>query len=1182
MKYLKRLLIIAFQLACLLNISRGQKLDYTFENINKDHGLSNNTVKAILQDSYGFIWLGTKNGLCRYNSISFDCFYHVISNDESIADNYITTIYESKDSTLFIGTNNGKISMFNTNREIFDNRINLILEKNNIELKPISKIYKDDYSNLWVSTLGSGFLKINLNSEEITTYKKNNCTNCPSSNIVSDFFVDKSGIFWLATQGKYIDSFNPNLGIFIHILHSPNSPENRISFGKNLWYNGDNLIYIGTETEGLFLLDIVKKTIIQNYTTKNSEIPSNFVTDLIGYNKKIFIGTDGGGLCELNTDDNNFYVFKNDQFDPSSISKDAIWSLYASKDNILWIGLFEGGVDMVKPFKTQFKSFSRSNFGNQNLNNTSVLSIFKAEDHQLYIGTDGEGLKILSADGKSLSNYTHFKQSNGSEPKVVKSILQDTKGNIWLGTYASGIYYIGENVKNHKQIIKELQNESVWDILEDDTGNIWFGCLYNGVYRYNPNVNKIRKYTFSAQNKFSLSSSSVNVIYQDSKKNIWIGTETGGLNLYDTLNDIFTSVEIDPQNDFSLRSNDVRTIFEDNEGNIWVGTATGGLSKLLNFETNTFQHFNQENGFPTNTIADILTDSLNNLWISTDIGLCKFNLTDNSYKIYNSSDGLSGNIFNSQCSYSDNRYMYFGGINGVVYFDPYKLSGNEYEPKIYIKGLQILNDNIEPGKTYRGVQYLQRPIYLTDELTLSYKDNILRFEVICLDNISPSKNKFMYTLDGFDSKPSFSSSSQKYIHYTNLHGGTYYLRLRAINSDGVWGNETTLTIHVTPPFYTKAWFKILSFALIVLILISTIYLLNKIHIKRERILEAKVSERTTRIEEQKEELEHQHLQLTQAHQVLKIQKDELLMQKNMLVESHEEVNIQNEELAARSEILRDVNEEIMLQNKKIAEQAQHIQEKNNLLTKSLNYAKRIQNSLFPKVETIRKAIPNSFVFFRPKEIVSGDFYWMREVNDKIIIAEVDCTGHGVPGAFMSMIGNALLNEIVINRKITKPAEIFYKLNEELLRIFRTGDFDTEAQDDGMDLSLICIDKENQQIELASAMQNIFVFKDGDLNVYKGDIFSIGGLMSKFKDPQYTNFSLPLESGTRIFLCSDGFIDQFGGVERDKFGIDRFIQLLLSLSNKDMLEHEIILDQELHNWLGGFEQLDDILVVGMEF
>ena len=310
--------------------------------------------------------------------------------------------------------------------------------------------------------------------------------------------------------------------------------------------------------------------------------------------------------------------------------------------------------------------------------------------------------------------------------------------------------------------------------------------------------------------------------------------------------------------------------------------------------------------------------------------------------------------------------------------------------------------------------------------------------------------------------------------------------------------------------------------------------------------------------------------------------DKLQQQTDSLKESNFEAKTLNKELISESQQLKDINEQILEQNKKIEEQSKKIHQKNELLTQSLNYARRIQHSIFPEIADIKKVLPKTSIFFQPKEIVSGDFYWMHSFDEFIVIAEVDCTGHGVPGAFMSMIGNTLLNEIIINKKILSPQEILRKLNEELLLIFDHDDFDEEAQDEGMDLTIAVINQSTKKVEIASAMQNFFIISNNEVSVYRGDIFSIGGLISRLKKPEYTTHVFDYNEGFRIIMSSDGFVDQFGGKEKDKYGVDRFYRLISESVTLTVEEQLLKINTTFNQWKSSQEQMDDVLILAIEF
>jgi len=274
---------------------------------------------------------------------------------------------------------------------------------------------------------------------------------------------------------------------------------------------------------------------------------------------------------------------------------------------------------------------------------------------------------------------------------------------------------------------------------------------------------------------------------------------------------------------------------------------------------------------------------------------------------------------------------------------------------------------------------------------------------------------------------------------------------------------------------------------------------------------------------------------------------------------------------------------------KVIERTKTIEDQKNKITDSINYARRIQDSILPSDQIIKEYFPNSFVFFRPKDIVSGDFYWLAKPevddlgnpNDKIFIAAADCTGHGVPGAFMSMIGNTLLGEIVNSKKIFDPGAILQELNRGIIESLNQDANREDAQSDGMDITVCQIDPIKGTLQLACANHIVFIVTKDNIQMIEGDIYSIGGLFSILQRPKFTSHSIPIEEDTSIYMFSDGFQDQFGGDKNQKFMLTRFKDLLFSIRHLSMNEQLKILNETHESWKGKNRQIDDILVMGIK-
>ena len=423
---------------------------------------------------------------------------------------------------------------------------------------------------------------------------------------------------------------------------------------------------------------------------------------------------------------------------------------------------------------------------------------------------------------------------------------------------------------------------------------------------------------------------------------------------------------------------------------------------------------------------------------------------------------------------------------------------------------------------------LNKHISRCSSIELSYRHSVFSFEFASLHFASPQKNKYRYKMVGFDDDWITTDASKRFATYTNLPGGEYTFIVQASNSDGVWNNKGT-SIHITiiPPFYKTKWF----YAILTLLVLLAIYIFIKI---RERQLI----------------LEKEHLE-------------------TMVKERTQELNQQKEELKLQSELLAKSNEDLTRSNM--------------LITDSISYAKRIQEAMLPTIDHIKTYLPSSFIFFRPKDIVSGDFYWFYEHKNRLYLAVADCTGHGVPGAFMSMIGNTLLNEIVIDKEESVPSEILEKLNTGVIKALNQDVESTvQTQDDGMDITLCCIDLNTQRLEIACANHSAYIIDGENIELVQGDLYSIGGMFTNVVQRKFTNHSFPLRKGMQIYMFSDGYQDQFGGPRNKKFLASKFKEMLFENRELEMDKNAEILNTAFEAWKGRNKQLDDVLVVGFKF
>jgi len=355
------------------------------------------------------------------------------------------------------------------------------------------------------------------------------------------------------------------------------------------------------------------------------------------------------------------------------------------------------------------------------------------------------------------------------------------------------------------------------------------------------------------------------------------------------------------------------------------------------------------------------------------------------------------------------------------------------------------------------------------------------------------------------------------IKFPFLPSGTYTLEVKAKNVFGNESNIQTIEIEVERPFWQTWWF----YSLIILVLIFIIYLIIKIRtqqLKRaNELLQEKIDEATAEIRNRKDELEVAY-------------KD--------------------------------------------------IEKKNQHITESINYAKKIQEAILPYDENIRNAYNGAFVFFKPRDIVSGDFYWFQQRDGKSIIVAADCTGHGVPGAFMSMIGNTLLNQIIKEKGITDPAEILENLDLEIVNALKQ-DQTSDSLTDGMDISICVVHNNKKTIEFAGAKNPLYIIRDGELDVIKSDRFSIGGVNRMGREKVFTNHLLEYKTNATCYIFSDGYMDQGGGENLKKFTSVRLQEMLMKIYKDDFKEQKRKVDENLQKWMGETIQKDDILLIGFK-
>jgi ligand-binding sensor domain-containing protein/serine phosphatase RsbU (regulator of sigma subunit) len=1072
-----------------------------FRTISLLQGLSQSTVNCIIQDRQGFMWIGTQDGLNRYDGYSFKVYKHNQSNPKTLPDNFIQSLFLDSQGRMWVGTYGAGLSLFDPVTETFTNYAYSETDPNTISGNQVMAIAEDQQHQLWIGT-ATGLCRFEPSSNK---FQRFNYTEADTASLSSDkiryLYIDGNTL-WIGTQDNGLNKLNTAQGFIFKRYTADGKP---LSVGHNFVQSiskSEKLgIIIGTSGGGTYIYSSADDSFLplgEKQSTQASDVWA-VQPDVAG---NVWIGTYGAGLLRFDMNTGRYSSYRNDPADPSSLGNNIVLCTYRDRQGFIWVGTLGGGVSYFDPRGSRFYNIRNRPSDPNSLNENVVMSIYDDKDKGLYIGTYGGGLNYLDHSTSRFSVWKTGEKPGTIRSNIVRCIFKDSEGRMWIGSYGGGLSELkdGRFITNLNDPVdsSSISANDVWCISEDSQGILWAGTWGGGLNRYDKRTGKFISFRNNAS-PASLSNDKVISLLIDSKGRIWAGTNGGGLDLFDKTKGTFTHYRHD-KDSTTIGSDRVRIIHEDKQGRLWLGTDGGGLC-LMN-DNGTFQRFNEAHGLPNNVVYGILEDDNGYLWLSTNNGLCRFGMKDHSVRNFDVTDGLQGNEFNQGARFraADGK-MYFGGINGISMFNPNTMASNSYTPPVVLTSVKLFGKELAAASS---------PAFMKT-LELSYDQNFFSFEFSALDYTAPEKNQYSCKMEGFDNDWIY-LGNRRFVSYTNLDPGTYTFRVRASNNEDKWNNEGySIIVIITPPFYKTTLFYIL----LVVLCIALVYLFIFFRTRRlahdKRLLENEVSQRTLEVVKQKEIIE--------------------------------------------------------LKNKDI--------------TDSINYARRIQHALFPSSDVFSSALPQSFILYRPKDIVSGDFYWMDKFGDEIFVAVVDCTGHGVPGAFMSIVGNNLLNQAVNELGISRPSLILDQMNKGLAKLVRNqGDISFK---DGMDMALCAFNPKTYRLSLAGANNAVWIIKgpqaDHTFIEYKGDKKPIGAYASG-NSTLFTNHEIILQPGDTVYLFSDGFADQFGGEKGKKFKKSRLKEVLLAMQSLPMHQQKIMLEKEFDEWMGGFEQVDDVLVMGI--
>ena len=814
---IKTTCVFVLLLLCYVTSAFGQK-QIAFQHISTKDGLSQSDVNTIYQDKFGFMWFGTHDGLNKYDGYEFTVYNLDNNRPDSISSNLIFDIVADDEGNLWIGTTGSGVNFFNVTTGKFTQYIH---DKNNpksLSSNHITKVFLDSKNRLWVGTRnGLDRLDLNSQSEEIE-FEHFNSEIASSISKYSGLSVStihedhKGGLLVGGKNGLYkLKKDDRGRDFFDNITEDIGLPKTTI---KHITQDANDRLFIAT-SRGLYCQTNTDKQPFKQFRQ------GAFNNILLDQDNHIWAGSDIGlSYFENFTDDRvpTFLKrFEYDSKDPTSLSKNIVKSLFMDNTGIIWIGTNGGGINTFDPKRKQFQHV-RNTSDPQSLSYDKIRSMFEDSNGTLWIGTEGGGLNMLEQEHDK-GSYNHFKHF-GSISKIfaIDETLIGGKKTLLIGSEGfPGLFFLdltkpGDLSKN--KLYKTDLKYGVFSLLADSNENIWVGTYNSGVHRWikTDTVGHFRKQNFGYYpgKSNAISSDIIRNILEDRNGNIWFATGDGLCMLTEKerykKRPKFKVYKHKSEQANSISHNYILSLFESSTGDLWIGTFGGGLNKLIpgtDEQPPTFKHYTTKDGLPNNVIKGILEDSKQNLWLSTNKGLSRFDTEKETFINYNSSDGLQNNEFQElACVKRADGEMLFGGINGFNAFYPEEIKENKYPAKTVITDLLISNKSVEIGEKVNGQVILNKNISKSQEIELSYGNNNFSFEFAALHYAAPLKNKFAYKLKGFDKDWTETSAKKRYATYTNLKPGDYIFKVKASNNDGIWNpTPTLLKIHIIPPWW---------------------------------------------------------------------------------------------------------------------------------------------------------------------------------------------------------------------------------------------------------------------------------------------------------------------------------------------------------------------------------------------
>ena len=759
-------------------------------------GLPSNRAYDVLQDSQGFIWIGTQSGLCRYDGQQLKTYRHDPADPETLSDSYVLSLYEDRQGHLWIGTHGGGLNRLDPARGRFVHYRHDPEDPQSLSDDRVQSMVEDRLGRLWIATDGG---LDRLDSATAAPTRLMDSAVGPwdwSREGVGDLALDRDGNLWVTDSRGNSRRIDPSTG------------EQKSYEGESLrfhYVDREGRVW-GGSPDGVYLLD-PSRDVFQRYPLEPAESQSKVLGLALTMQQDregdLWVGTAGMGVYRFTPGRSEAIRYRHDPLRPESLSSDIVLSIRQDRDGGIWLAT-DSGVSTLGPYHQVFDLYRHDPTRPESLGKGPVLAVEEGRDGGLWVGTFGSGLHHVSSDRRSTAHYRH----DPADPRslshdFVWDIHQDREGDLWLGT-ESGLDRMrpGQDGFRHYRHDpadpSSLGSGRVISLHQGAAGALWVATS-SGLNRLGLGGERFQRFEHDPADPASPVPYPVLAIHQDAAGMLWLGTDGGGLERLEPVTGQVVHYRHDPGDDNSLSHDLVAAIHQDAAGALWLGTLGGGLDRFDPVRQE-FTHHRESAQFPCANVGGIQQDDAGVLWLNCKTALVRFDPRSGEARAYGVGDGLLPNGFGTKAdARGSSGELFFGGVDGLIAFLPERLRGDLAPPPVVITDFQLL----DPSGELRSAPGASGA---TQQIELTHRDRVLAFEFAALSFANPARHRFSYRLEGFDPDWRTADASKRYAQYSNLAGGSYTFRVRASNRDGIWSKQgAAVRIHVAPPPWRSPW-----------------------------------------------------------------------------------------------------------------------------------------------------------------------------------------------------------------------------------------------------------------------------------------------------------------------------------------------------------------------------------------